>query len=184
MIIAPSPVGTHPGRRERRAERRRLQHVDALSARVAELLSMRSLLAGAVEVVETGWVRGAWFAVDSAAGTRVVAAYDVDVARDRPVVGACLVGSVVATAGGPATARSQLVQRTLDLTWHVLREDPDRPVHWCPAPAVRTLRTLELTRWNDAPGRTRGEVVGLLVAAERAADRQRDACRADRLALG
>ena len=102
---------------------------------------------------------------------------------DRPVTGACLVGAVVQAAGGPATVRSQLVQRTLDLAWHALREDPDRPVEWCPGPRIRMMRVLELTYWNDAAGRTQDEVVDLLLAARRTADVQREMCRAEQAEL-
>jgi hypothetical protein len=100
---------------------------------------------------------------------------------DRPVTGACLVGAVVQAAGGPATVRSQLVQRTLDLTWHALREDPSQPVRWCPGPRMRTMQVLELTHWNDAPERTRADVVDLLQSAQETADVQLRKCRADQV---
>ena len=184
-VIAPLGTATRPSRRERRAERRRLKHLDALSAQLAELHAIRALLAEAVDVVSTGWVQGAWFSVATPTGTRSVTAYDLRLLVDRPIVGACLVGSVVEAAGGPATVRSQLVQRTLDLVWHSLREDPQRPVRWCPGPHMRVMTVLELTHWNDAPGRTQDEVVELLRAAGQTADTQRELCRAeqDRLAV-
>jgi hypothetical protein len=182
-VISPFEQLTRSRRRGRLAERRRLQRQDALSVRLAELHAIHALLEQAAEVVSGGWVQGAWFTVATAGGKRAVTAYDLGVAETRPVTGACLVGAVVHAAGGPGTVRSQLVQRTLDLAWHTLREDPDRPVRWCPGPRVRMMRVLELTHWNDAPGRTQGEVVGLLVAAERTADVQRDLCRAESAAL-
>jgi len=171
------------GRRERRAERRRLAHLDALSARLAELHAIRALLEQTGEVVNTGWVQGAWFTVASASGDRAVMAYDVSLAIERPVTGACVVGAVVQAAGGPATVRSQLVQRTLDLTWHALREDPSRPVHWCPGPRMRVMQVLELTHWNDAPERTKEDVVDLLHAAGEVADVQLHMCRARQMVL-
>jgi hypothetical protein len=174
---------TRPRRRERWAERRRLKRQDALSGRLAELHAIRALLERAAEVVSDGWVQGAWFAVATASGQRAVTAYDLGAAEDRPVTGACLVGAVVHAAGGPATVRSQLVQRTLDLAWHALREDRDRPVRWCPGPRMRMMQVLELTRWNDARGRTQGEVVDLLLAAQQTADVQRDMCRAEQAEL-
>ncbi len=171
------------GRRERRAERRRLKHLDALSARLAELHAIRELLEQTHEVVSAGWVQGAWFTVAGASGERAVTAYDLSRAMDRPVTGACLVGAVVHAAGGPASVRSQLVQRTLDLTWHALREDPDRPVHWCPGPRMRMMQVLELTHWNDAPKRTQGDVVDLLLTAQRTADVDMRRCRAEQMVL-
>jgi hypothetical protein len=165
-----------PGLRQRRADRRRLRRVDTLSARLAELHAIGVLLDGAADVVRRGWVQGAWFAVATAQGHRRLTAYDVHLAESRPVTGACLVGAVVHAAGGPSTVRSQLVQRTLDLAWHTLRDDPDRRVRWCPGPDVRALHVLDLTHWNDAPGRTRGEVQDLLAAASRATEVERDEC--------
>jgi hypothetical protein len=173
-----------PGRREQRAERRRLRKLDELSSRLAELHAIHGLLEGAAKVVEAGWVQGAWFTVDTPGGGKAVTAYDLRLAMDRPVTGACLVGAVVQAAGGPATVRSQLVQRTLDLTWHALREDPGRPVRWCPGPRVRMMQVLELTFWNDAPRRTQGEVVDLLLSAQHVTDVQRDLCRAERSLVG
>jgi hypothetical protein len=182
-VIAPFEPLTRSGRRERRAERRRLKRQDALSGQLAELHAIRALLEEAAEVVDGGWVQGAWFTVATASGKRAVTAYDLHLAVNQPVSGACLVGAVVHAAGGPATVRSQLVQRTLNLTWHALREDPDRSVQWCPAPRVRMMQVLDLTHWNDAPGRTQSEVVGLLRAARQAADVQLNLCRAEKGAL-
>ena len=182
-VIATFDRPTRPGRHERRAERRRLKRQDELSGHLAELQAIRALLERAIEVVGVGWVQGAWFTVATAGGKRAVTAYDLSLAEHRPVIGACLVGAVVQAAGGPATVRSQLVQRTLDLTWHTLREEPERPGRWCPGPQVRLMRVLDLTHWNDAPGRTHGEVVDLLRAARQTADVQRDMCRAEQAEL-
>jgi hypothetical protein len=145
---------------------------------------MRSLLERSAEVVSSGWVQGAWFTVATRAGTRVIPAHDVRRAASYPVVGACLVGAVVEGGGGPRAVRSQLVRRTLDLTWHTLHEDPHEPVRWCPGPDVRLLRLLDLTRWNDAPGRTQSEVVDLLLDAQRTADLQSEICRSELFAVG
>ena len=170
-------------RRERRAERRRLRRLDALSARLAELHAIRALLQRTAEVVDAGWVQGAWFTVAGPGGNRAVTADQLDLLMDRPVVGACLVGGVVQAAGGPATVRSQLVQRTLDLTWHALREDTSQPVRWCPGPRVRTMHVLEMTAWNDAPERTQADVQDLLQSARELAEVQLRRCRAERLVL-
>jgi hypothetical protein len=182
-VLSPFHRSTRSRRTDRLAERRRLKRQDALSARLAELHAIRALLGVAVEIVEKGWVQGAWFTVDTPQGRQAVTAYDLGLVEERPVAGACLVGAVVGAAGGPATVRTQLVQRTLDLAWHALREGPDGPVHWCPAPRARMMQVLELTYWNDAPGRTQGEVASLLRAARRCADAQRDLCLAEQRAL-
>jgi hypothetical protein len=181
-LIAPPQRSTRPTRRERRAERRRLKRLDALAAQLADLHTIGELLGQAAGVVGAGWVQRAWFTVETPGGARPLTAYDVGLAEDLPVVGACLVGAVVHAAGGPATVRSQLVQRSLELTWHTLRE-PDRPVRWCPGPGLRMMTVLDLTHWNDAPGRTRDEVVGLLVAAQHSAAAQQATARAERMEL-
>lgn len=182
-VITPLDQPTRTGRRERRAERRRLKRHDALSGRLAELHAIRALLEQAADVVRGGWVQGAWFTVSTAGGGRVVTAYDLNLAADHPVTGACLVGAVVQAAGGPDAVRSQLVQRTLDLTWHTLRAEPDRHVQWCPGPRIRMVRVLEMTYWNDAPARTQSEVVDLLLAAQQTADLERDRCRSEQASL-
>jgi hypothetical protein len=183
-ITASTDQPTRSHRHQRRAERRRLQRVDMLSGRLAELHAIRALLEQAAEVTGHGWVQDAWFTVDMATGERRVTAFEMRLAENRPVTGACLVGSIVQAAGGPSTARSQLVERTLDVTWHTLREEPDQRVRWCPGPNVRTMHMLDLTHWNDAPGRTQGEVVDLLLASRQTADIERGKCLADLAELG
>lgn len=182
-VIAPFDQVTRPARRERRAERRRLKDLDKLSGQLAELHAIRALLKQAADFVSDGWVQGAWFTVETAGGERAVTAYELPMVVNHPVTGACLVGAVVQAAGGPATVRSQLVQRTLDVTRHALREDPARPVQWCPGPHMRMVGMLELTHWNDALGRTQREVVDLLQAAQRTVDVQRTMCRAKQAEL-
>jgi len=183
ILSAPPREQTRPGRQERRAQRRRARRQDVLSARLAELHAISSLLDDAADVVRMGWVQGGWFAVRTGDGERTVTAYDVGLATGRPVVGACLVGAVVHAAGGPAAVRTQLVQRTLDLLSHSLNEAPDEPVRWCPGPRVRMMGVLQLTHWNDAPERTRGEVLGLFERGRRTAEGQRALCSAERMAL-
>jgi hypothetical protein len=172
-----------PGRRERRAERLRLRKLDALSAQLAQLHAIRVLLEQASEIVRGGWIQGAWFAVDVGGRTRAVSAPELRLTRDHPVIGACLVGAVVQAGGGPEAVRSQPVQRALDLVWHSLREDAGQPVRWCPGPPTRMMHVLDLTHWNDAPDRTRGDVVGLLQSSVRTADAQRERCRSEQAVL-
>lgn len=182
-LLAPPQKSLRPTRRERRAERRRLKRLDAISSQLADLQAIGELLGRAAEVVSAGWVQGAWFTVATPGGRRPVTAYDVRLADELPVIDACLVGGIVQAAGGPSTVRSQVVQRSLVLTWHVLRESDDRPVRWSPGPNLRMMTVLDLTHWNDAPERTQDEVVGLLVAAQHTAASQQEACRAERLEL-
>jgi hypothetical protein len=170
-------------RTRRRSERARLARQDRVSARVAELHSIRDLLSSAVVVVSTGWVQHGWFTVDDGQGRpRRIDAHHLDELNSHPVSGGCLVGAVVHAAGGPTTVRSQLVQRTLDLLWHALHEDARQPVRWCPAPSVRMAHLRDLTRWNDAPRRTADEVSALLVSATRSAETEIERLRGSALA--
>jgi hypothetical protein len=156
-----------------RRQRQRLRDRDRRSARLAELHGLRALVLVARDLVRAGWLQGAWAAYPAEeGGTRlVVSSRDLAPVLDEPV-GLCLVGALVSAGGGPAAAREQPVQRALDLTWHALRGDPAAPVRWCPSPPERAAHVRELTRWNDAAGRTATEVVALLDRAEEHAARE------------
>lgn len=168
-VHAPARTGLH-GWLDRRAERRAAARARRLQAQLQELEQLQRLLTGARAVIERGWIQHAWFAyLDDRGRTRKASsAAALDVAG-RPLVGACLVGSVVYAAGGPHAVHTQPVQRALDLVWHALAAEDGTPVGWCPAPDVRMGRVRDLTSWNDAPARTSAEVAGLLLTAERVA---------------
>ena len=113
------------GRRSRRDERRRrraLREHDRLSSRLAELHRVDDLLTGATHMVEHGWLQHGWFSfIDPQGERRIVVGCTPRIARrvaPEQVISACLVGAIVHAGGGPSEARSQLVQRTIDLTWH------------------------------------------------------------------
>jgi hypothetical protein len=182
-VITQAAPPTRPSRRERRAARLRLKQLDALSAQLAQLHTIRLLLERATEIVGSGWIQGAWFAVDVGGRTRAVTGPEIGLTRDHPVTGACLVGAVVQAGGGPEAVRSQPVQRALDLVWHTLREDDGQPVRWCPGPPARMMHVLDLTHWNDAPDRTRADVVGLLRSSAATVEAQRERCRSERTVL-
>ena len=159
--------------RSRRAAAARLRRADLASAHRAELHRLQAALADARALVEHGWVQGAWLRVGTAdGGVRTVPSAALHLADPGVVTGACLVGAVV--RGGSATGperralsplSAQLVRRALDATWQTLYAHEVRPGRAC-APAVLRARVRELTRWNDAPGRTAGEVAALLARAE------------------
>jgi hypothetical protein len=163
-------------RRERRRERRRLAEADRRSAALAELHRVAAVLRAAAELIERGWVQNGWFAYRDDAGVRkIVAPQTLHLLEGHDVVGACLVGAVVEAGGGVESARTQLVQRSLDLVWHTLRREAGEPVRWCPGPTMRALQVRDLARWNDTRGRTSPEVAGLLRAAAASADDRRTA---------
>ena len=154
-----------------------------MSAQLAQLQTIRTLLEQAIETVRGGWLQGAWFAVDVGGSSRAVTGPELRLTVDHPVTGACLVGAIVQAGGGPQAVRSQPVQRALDLVWHTLREDSQDPVRWCPGPRARMMHVLELTHWNDAPDRTRGDVVGLLRSSVATTYTQRERCRSEQATL-
>jgi hypothetical protein len=132
-------------------------------SQLAELFRIRAVLAEAATLVSSGWVQHGWFSTADPSGQqRVVTAHTMGAMTDEPVSGACLVGAIVHAGGGPAAVHTQLVQRSLDLTWHTLYEDPHEPVRWCPAPSTRMAHVRDLTRWNDRPDRTSTQVSHLL----------------------
>jgi hypothetical protein len=182
LTIAHSdPVQVRHRRRWVRQERKRLHRQDQLAARAAELHRIRDLLEGAVGVVNSGWVQHDWFAVTGDRGEQhKVNAHNLHLLSGAPVSAACLVGAIVHVAGGPSATQTQLLRRTLDLTWHALHEDEHQLVRWCPPPAVRAARVRDLTRWNDKPGRTADEVTVLLRSAIRLANAQTGSLLAER----
>lgn len=178
-LRAVHPRGRRAVRRGKTNERRRLARQDLLAARLAQLHCIRALLNDAITLVSSGWVQHDWFACTDEQGQRhKVTAHNIHVVTGRPVFGACLVGAIVYAGGGPSAAHTQLVQRTLDLTWHALHEDERRPVQWCPAPAIRTAHVRDLTRWNDQLERTAVQATALLHSAVRTANSQTELLRA------
>lgn len=162
------PTRTNPAAWLR--EHRRLARHDRVNAHLAELHFMAELAAEATELVGVGWVQHGWFSyVDTDGRERKVTAHNLYEMSGQPVSGACLVGAIVHSGGGPGAAHSQLVQRSLDLTWHTLHLGSREPVRWCPAPQIRSAHVRDLTRWNDRRGRTADDVTDLLVAVKGAA---------------
>jgi len=156
-------------RRERKQLQRELRAEDRRGAKLAELRSIEALLADTTHVVERGWMQHGWFAYLDRSGVRhVVTGCSPRTARaisPEQVISACLVGAIVHSAGGPSTARSQLVQRTIDLTWHAAFRGAHESIRWCNSPAVRAGHVMDLVRWNDRPECAAPEVTALLARA-------------------
>jgi hypothetical protein len=156
----------HRARQDRKRLRRALRDQDRLSARLAELHCIEALLAEATEWVGRGWMQHGWFAYVDESGTRRVVTGSASQARSsvppEQIVGTCLVGAIVQAGGGPTMAHSQLVQRTIDLTWHASYRAGNEPVRWCPPPSERAGHVIDLVHWNDVAGRELSEVVALL----------------------
>ena len=167
--VRPAPAGRRDTLRARLAERRLLARQDQLVARLIELHDIARLTGQARAVLEVGWIQRSWY--------RYAEGQPNAGSVRGPVAGACLAGAVVQAGGGPAAFNTQLVQRTLDLTWNTLYGVAGDSLAWCPAPSVRISHLRDLTRWNDQPARTRAEVADLLAATGAEADRLSDLIR-------
>lgn len=169
-------VRTEESGQDRKRLRRELREQDRISAKLAELHAVDSLLADASHIIERGWLQHGWFSyVDPSGASHTVTTYTRRTERTvdlRQVTSTCLVGGIVHAAGGPSQARSQLVQRSIDVTWHAAFRGQHQLVRWCPSPPERAGHVIDLAHWNDHPDRTAGETVALL-------DRARGLARAE-----
>jgi hypothetical protein len=156
-------------RRALKRQRRALHEHDRLGARLAELHLVEDLLVGATRQLERGWMQHGWFTFVDESGSRrrLVGGSPRTARRIAPesVVSVCLVGAIVQAGGGPMEARSQLVQRSLDLTWHSCFRGATEPIRWCPSPIERAAHVMDLVSWNDHPGRTAPQAAALLQRA-------------------
>jgi hypothetical protein len=130
-----------------------------------------ALLDGARSVIQRGWVRDAWYVLEAPDGRRrLVTPGSLTSRRFGIVVAACLVGAVV-EAGRRYSDERGISGPAIDALWHALQESEQVAPYaagWEP-PLLRTLQVRDLACWNDAPGRTREDVLRLIdVAAHRA----------------
>jgi len=116
-----------------------------VSARLAELSTIQTILADAQEALGAGWAQGTWATRD----------------------GVCLVTSIRDSGGG-----GQRTARALDLVWHTLYRD-EEGIRWVASPDVRLARVRDLARWNDRGERRLPEVLALLAEAVVVAGRER-----------
>jgi hypothetical protein len=141
---------------------------DARTARLMRLTDVCAVLDGARTLVESGWVQDRWFVrryPRRSAGGDALA---------PDITGACLVGAVVhAAQRHHSTGDAIHAAPALDVLWDAWQETRGQGgpgVAGRAAPReVRAARVRDLTRWNDQPGRTRADVLGLIdLAASRA----------------
>lgn len=177
----------HESRRERKRLRRALRAQDRISAKLAELHRIEAVLAGATHLVEQGWLQHGWFAYVADSGERrIVTGCSPRIRRSvspEQVVSSCLVGAIVNAGGGPSQAHSQLVQRSIDLTWHASFRGAHERVRWTPSPVERAGHVTDLVRWNDQPRRTSHEVAALLDRARSLAQDEAERARSVRAGL-
>jgi hypothetical protein len=139
---------------------------DIRSARQQRLGEVCAVLEGARDLLDAGWVQDRWY-VRQASPTARRGASSLRHRDAGPVTGACLVGAVVhATGQGDAEAGLLEAGSALDVLWDAWQESRGMGgagvAGRAAPPDVRAARVRDLTRWNDQPGRTREEVLGLL----------------------
>lgn len=123
----------------------------------------RVVLETARAVVERGWLQDGWYRT---APRSVWQQLFGPLPTPDELEGACVVAAVAvsAHAGGSFTRIDRDSGPSIDRLWDALQEHRGRPADGpgAVAPIVRRARMRELVRWNDAPGRTREEVLGVI----------------------
>jgi hypothetical protein len=133
--------------------------------RIRQLEGARAVLERARALITEGWVQDAFYVVRGRNGeNRPVSPFGLLLLTRSDVVGACLVGAVAhASSSIDRRERRGHAAVAIDTLWQTLAEDTEpstlaEAVH----PAARAVRVRELARWNDEPGRSRDDVIGLL----------------------
>lgn len=179
-VCAPVPSPARTSGWQRWWWRRRAATAARTRAEAQDRAACRAAVASAptrtAQVLDDGWVQGAWFHVRLRSGERrAIGPLDLPLPSGTPVTGACLIGAVV-RATDDSGLGPQLTHSTVDVLWDALQDSLGTTARRASGrawpPAERTLRVRELTRWNDAPGRTREQVAALVAGAHRLALRE------------
>jgi hypothetical protein len=167
-----SPVGL----RTRWRDRRRLQRMDRLGARLARLDAVDELLVRTHDRLAAGWVQDAWFTTIDDEGVRLhigtLRASDGERAER-----ACLVAAVAIEAL-PGSITGPVAQRAIGTMWNVLHGGGPSG-DWTTPPGVTAARAYDLVRWNDAVDRRQSDVLSLVTASRASVGRTADAVRAE-----
>ena len=171
------PSRTAPeGLRSRFRDRRRLQRIDRLGARLARFDAVDALLARVHDRLAAGWVQDAWFTTVDDEGVRLhvgtLRAFD-----GRESEQACLVAAVAIEAL-PGTVTGPVAQRAVGTMWDVLHGGEGVADRGMP-PGVTAARAYDLVRWNDAADRRRSDVLALVDSSRDAVHRSAGRARTD-----
>ncbi len=132
----------------------------------AVLERLLALLEAARADLSAGWAQDGWWAIPAAGGQQILVTGLAAGASVPPNAGAaCLVGALIRAGAGQGEGAE--VGRAIDAVYDALWESRGQPATVTgmlsvPSPQVRQARTQALTRWNDAQGRTSGEVLLVL----------------------
>jgi hypothetical protein len=156
------PLATPVGLRTRWRDRRRLQRIDRLGARLARLDAVDAVLTRAHDRLASGWVQDAWFTTIDDEGVRLhvgtLRAHD-GAESER----ACLVAAV-AIESLPGSITGPIAQRAIGTMWNVLHGGGVSS-DWSTPPGVTAARAYDLVRWNDATDRRQSDVLALMHAS-------------------
>ena len=132
----------------------------------AVLERLLALLEAARADLSAGWAQDGWWATPAGGGQQIlVTGLAAGGSAPHHADAVCLVGALIragAAQGGDAEAG-----RAIDAVYNALWESRGQPatatsVLTVSSPQVRLARTQALTHWNDAQGRTSGEVLAIL----------------------
>lgn len=170
------PVAAPSGLRTRWRDRRRLQRIDRLGARLARLDAVDGLLRRMHDRLGAGWVQDAWFTTIDEQGVRLhvgtLRAHDGE-RSER----ACLVAAVAIEAL-PGSITGPTGQRAIGTMWNVLHGGGSTG-DWSTPPGVTAARAYDLVRWNDAADRRQSDVLALVDASRRAVGRTAESVRTE-----
>jgi hypothetical protein len=168
------PLAAPAGFRTRLRDRRRLQRIDRLGARLARLDAVDALLGRLHGRLASGWVQDAWFTTVDRDGVRLHVG-TLRAQDGRTAERACLVGAVAIEAL-PGSITGPVAQRAVGTMWNVLHGGGSAS-DWSTPPGVTAARAYDLVRWNDAADRRQTDVLALVSASRTAVGRTADAVR-------
>lgn len=127
-----------------------------------------ALLEAARTELSAGWVQDGWWARPADGGQQILVTGLAAGPSTPATVGAvCLAGALIRAGAGQGGDSE--VGRAIDVVYDALWESRGQPaatpgssVLTISSPQVRQAKVQALTRWNDAQGRTSGEVLGIL----------------------
>ena len=162
--------GIIPARRER-PWRRRLHALGPPRQSLPEiqhavLERLLALLEAAHADLSAGWAQDGWWATPADGGQQIlVTGLAAGGSAPHNAGAVCLAGALI-RAGAPQGAAAE-VGRAIDAVYDALWESRGQPITatgmlTVSSPQVRLARIQALTRWNDAQGRTSGEVLAIL----------------------
>jgi hypothetical protein len=171
-VARPASDGTNRRAERKRPWWRRLrgllsvpQPPDELQHAVLE--RVLALLEGARAELTSGWVQGGWWTMPAGPGRQtLVRGLAGGPSNPRTVGAVCLVGALI--RAGSQQGRDAEVGRAVDAVYEGLWESRGQPtitpggLNVVSSPQVRLAKVQWLTRWNDAPGRTTGEVLDVV----------------------